>query len=79
MSHFLRLMQSQQFPLSRNDTDNMQNVSVRSQGALLTTYIVCLTIKLKLDMYLDEKCILETPLKSSWLLETPWQHKQAVN
>jgi len=57
----------------------MQNVSVCSQGALLATHTVCLTIKLMLDMYLDEKCVLETPLKSSGLLETPWQHKRAIN
>lgn len=65
--------------VSAVSTDNMQNVSVCSQGPLLTTRIVCSTIKLMLDMYLDETCALETPLKSSWLLETPWQQKRTVN
>lgn len=62
--------------VSAVSTDNMQNVSVCSTD---NTHIVCLTIKLMLDMYLDETCALETPLKSSWLLETPWQQKRTVN
>lgn len=62
--------------VSAVSTDNMQNVSVCSTD---NTHIVCLTIKLMLDMYLDEKRVLETLLKSSWLLETPWQQKRTVN